>query len=232
MKKVFRTFFLLSRGGQIALCVFVTHLMVLLALAAHHLITSRYKVPRPMVVRTFSKQDSKQPLLVCKSNLTASSKPSKSSKTFVSQKSNPQKLNVSGALNKPVNERLLKNIEQSLKTIESEPQKKTYSNLDIPQRKSAPSRVFDEKQEERDAGYGELFIAFLQNNLDLPERLEVKMEIEIDPSGKLLECRILKSRSAKNAAFLRDSLASLNLPIPHLDRSENSKKLTVTFIPK
>ncbi len=223
MKKFYHLFSLLSRGKQIAAVVSFVHLMALFALTIHHLATSRLKAPRPMVVKTFSLQQASPTQVGASKSVTAAAvqKPS-SPKPAAQQKTIAAKPKIT-------NDKLLKSVAESLETIKSEPKNKARPSLNVPSKRGAKVPVVEEKEVEVDGTYAEFLIAFLQQNLELPEYGEVKMEIEIDGFGKLVQCQILKAKSVKNATFLKEELAHLSFPIPHLDRFENSKKLTITF---
>src|SRR5579872_4509183 len=60
--------------------------------------------------------------------------------------------------------------------------------------------------------YEENLIAFLQNALDLPERGDVQIKLEIDRFGHLNECEILDARNSKNGEFLKKRLPELDYP--------------------
>ncbi|MBX7067078.1 MAG: hypothetical protein K1X28_07595 [Parachlamydiales bacterium] len=240
MKKFIQIFFLLSRGKQIAVSVALAHLLVLFSLTCHHLATRRWRTPRPMVIKTISPLAPVEKKIITgvekpKSTQTASvEKKAAAPVTAKKEKAPAGKIVATGkGKNKPlpppkqkVEENVLKEISESFAALSSEPKKPTRSALNIPV-KSAAKMPEPEIETGDDATYDEYLIAFLQSALDLPEFGDVKMEIEIDSSGKIVESRILESKSSKNAKFLKDELATLNFPIPF--DVEKKHKFTIVF---
>ena len=78
--------------------------------------------------------------------------------------------------------------------------------------------------------YGGALIAFFQESLDLPEYGEVKMKIEIDPSGKIFKTDVLESESTGNEEFLKKRLPELVCPCFNSQKTEkNTFEFTIVF---
>lgn len=74
--------------------------------------------------------------------------------------------------------------------------------------------------------YEEALLATLKGGLELPERGAVKMELVLDKGGALLSCKVLQTKSGKNAQFLLEELPKLSFPpLPQKDKIE----LIITF---
>ncbi len=78
--------------------------------------------------------------------------------------------------------------------------------------------------------YEEYLVAYLQGALDLPERGDVKLRIEIDRFGRLSECEVLDSRNSKNAEFLKNRLPELTFPcFNDFGITDLTQTFTITF---
>lgn len=228
MKKLIQLFFTFSRGKQIAVSVILVHLLVLFCLTGQHLATCRWRTPRPMVIKTIS------PVLAApveKKLIASAEKPQKSQPAAEKKAAAPmiaapkqeKKIATPAKIKPAPKNNALKEIADSFDAITSEPKKKTVRPaLNVPVK--AASKLQEAAVEDDDATYEEYLIAFLQSALDLPEFGEVKMEIEIDSYGKLVDCKIVESKSRKNAEFLRKEIVSLNFPVPL-----GSHKFTIVF---
>ncbi len=236
MKQFYEKFLLFSRGKQIAVVVCLVHFLTLLILACHHLISLKLRSPRPMVVRTIVPMK----LALCEASSPKNQAFANTKPTAIAPKHKPQSQKAAaGKETAPIKNGsgvkqngkadVYKEIAESLDVISSSAKKATRPTLTIPSKVDRKTTTFEEESGHMDATYSEYLIAFLQTALDLPEYGEVKMEIEIDSFGKLVDCSILESRSKKNAAFLKKELALLSYPIPHLDHIETSKKFSITF---
>lgn len=237
MKKLIQLFFTFSRGKQIAVSVILVHLLVLFCLTGHHLVTCRWRTPRPMVIKMISPLAPLAKKVIASKEITQKSQPpaekntvaptAASKKTAAPVASAKKESKISTSVKgkpaqKTVEKSVLKEIAESIDAISSEPKKSFRSPLNVPV-KAAP-KLQETPVEEDDATYEEYLIAFLQTALDLPEFGEVKMEIEIDSYGKLVDCKILDSKSRKNAEFLRKEIVALNFPVPL-----GSHKFTIVF---
>lgn len=235
MKKLIQIFLLFSRGKQIATVVVGVHLFVLFALMSHHLMTCRWRQPRPMIVRTLSPlvhterkvvkvETGGEKRLVTKTPLSPAS-PAPEKKSI--QQAKKETLRARKGKPAPVQESILKEIAESFEAIGKEPKKSVHKPaLSIPGKVISKTQVAEEASI-GDATYEELLIVFLQNALDLPEYGEVKMEIEIDSFGKLVDCHIIEAKSNKNAKFLNEEIASLNFPVPL--NFDQRHKFTIVF---
>jgi outer membrane biosynthesis protein TonB len=232
--RLLEKFLLLSRGKQIALVVCMIHCLLVLALFGHHLFTRQLRPPRPMVVRTLAAQPppraiasaptpkaaaakAKPPAPVKK----AAAKATPAAKAAV--KSAPPKtiLAKPAPVHKPVQEELLlQEIAESLETLSAETMR-TRTALTVPSKVQSKAEIAPTSL---DPTYGELLIAYLQNELDLPEYGEVKAKIEIDRFGRLIDCQILEAKSAKNAEFLKNRLPELAFPCLN-----DTQSFTITF---
>lgn len=214
--KIITSFRSLSRSKQISLSVLFFHLIILLGLVTHHFFSYKKPPSRPIIVKTISFAPPEKPKnlpVVVKSTPKSIGKPSK---PVLQTKPLSAKTTLDPTQTKTMNE-----ITKSIEAI-STPSAKTKTNVSVPVKKEIVKI-------EEDPNYGEYLIAYLQNQLKLPEFGEVRLEIEIDRSGRLIQSQILQSKSDKNAAFLKKELHLLSYPIPHLGPKETSKKFTISF---
>ncbi|HSX11823.1 MAG TPA: hypothetical protein VLF94_08925 [Chlamydiales bacterium] len=226
--KLLDKFFLLSRSKQIALVVFACHFLAIFALLCHHLATSRLRPPRPMVVRTLAAQPPpRAPIATPK--VTPSAPAKKATPKPAVAKPAPAKAKTGIATTKPApktkaapaaEENLLQEIAQSLETLSTETARSRPS-ITLPSKIASKAEI---APLEVDPTYGEIVIAYLQNELDLPEYGEVRAKIEIDSFGRLTQCQILEAKSTKNGEFLKARLPELTFP-HHNER----QSFTVTF---
>lgn len=224
MKKLYEMFLHISRGKQIATAVCLIHLITLFSLICHHLISSTFKPVRPIVVKTIALAP------LAPKPATTQPKP-KQNPLPIASKPKPAPANKTTPTPQPkktASESTIKNIAKSFDAITQE----TTANLprttlNIPTKLS--EKIVEEEIATEDPTYGEYLIAYLERMLNFPEYGDVRVEIEIDASGKLVESRILESKSTKNAQFLKEELTLLSYPIPHLDAKQSSKKFQITF---
>ncbi len=203
----------LSRGKQIALAVFALHCLAVVALLGHHLYSRKMRPTRPMIVRTVPPSI---PAIAPKSPPTqqiekkiTQSLPKKAAPATDKKPPlvKPTKAKAPPSV-APAQQELLQEIAQSLDTV-SKPTPTPRTQLTI------PTKITPTAQTQTDSynpSYDEQLIAFLQDALILPEYGTVRAKLEIDSSGKLLSCTILETRSAKNAAFLKNRLPELSFP--------------------
>ena len=126
-------------------------------------------------------------------------------------------------------ESLWNEIAESFEALSLEPKKNSRPPLQLPVKLGAKAQVADLDCQD-DPSYGEYLIAYLQNTLDLPEFGEVKAQIEIDRFGKLIDCKILESKSAKNGQFLKNELVHLDFPcLKDFGIADASKTFTIFF---
>lgn len=234
MRRLYLLFLLLSRVKQIATVVCMGHLIALLFLTCHHLISGTLKPPRPMIVKTITPQraveikteEKEIPKQVAS---FPKPKPTPAKKSVVKKKPLAAKQPSSQSARAPIQKSELNKLVESFDALSTENRKTDRPSLNIPSKVVPKNFAKEENSRSEDTNYSEYLIAFLQNVLDLPEYGEVKIEIEIDSFGKPVNCRILESKSVKNANFLQEELSLLTFPIPHLDPFENTKTFSVTF---
>lgn len=210
MKKLLSLYKSFSREKQITVGVVLVHLTLLFMLSCHHLITSRLKPPRPMIVKTISPvAPSAAPAIlpVKEKPVFAEVQPKKSISPPKPSEKMVKKIDVPKPTKKA--ETSLGEIAKSFETLGSDTKKKSPSTLAVP-KKVAP--VLREQEIVDDVRYEEFLIAFLQESLDLPEFGQVRLKLEIDGGGKLIDCQILEAKSAKNAEFLKNRLPELAFP--------------------
>lgn len=234
MKAFYERFFLLSRAKQIALSVALIHLAILAALITHHLITCQWRTPKPILVKTIAPIKAAPmptPAIPSKSNTAAA--PTKTSPIPPKTKDKPKPISQkkpkeSKTIAPPVATNTWKEIAQSLNTLtKDEPKTAVASAALLIPTKIPPSSEPTSYTE--DPTYGEYLTAFLQNTLELPEYGDVKIQIEIDDFGQLVDCQILEAKSKKNASFLQETLPSLHFPVPQLGPFEKTKTISITF---
>lgn len=241
--KYIQLFLSFSRSRQIAISVCLAHLLVVIGLIGHHLITRRPSPPRPIVVRTVV------PKAVAPVQLETKQKPAPSTvpvvkketpkkepkKEIAKAKPKPAPETKKPALEKslaqPVQEKdpLLEEIAQRLEALAaaSEPPRFRPS-LSLPSEVEPKAKVTESSNE--NPVYGEILIAYLQNALDLPEFGEVKAKLDIDRFGRLIDFEILETKSVKNAEFLKNRLPELALPcFNEADSSNTNLSFTITF---
>jgi hypothetical protein len=211
-------FLKLSRGKQIALAVFLVHFVAIVALLGHHFATRQLRPPRPMVVRTLAAQPAPVAIVSAPAvaKTTTPTKPKATPVTPVKKVAPPVVINKTTT--KPVakpapvvvqkKDPVLQEIAESLEALSTEATR-TRTQITVPSKRAAKAEIAPSKL---DPTYGEILIAYLQNELDLPEYGEVRARIEIDRFGCLVGCEILESKSAKNAEFLKNRLPELAFP--------------------
>jgi hypothetical protein len=121
----------------------------------------------------------------------------------------------------------LSEVAKSLETFGSDTKKKVPSTLTVP-KKIEPAARKEEIVD--DVRYEELLIAFLQESLDLPEFGHVRLKLEIDGFGLLIDCQILEAKSAKNAEFLKNRLPELTFPcLNDFGNLSSTQTFNITF---
>lgn len=229
--KIYQTFLLLTRGKQIAVAVCIAHFLAIFFLLGHHLISRRWKPPRPMVVKTISihaepkiqeikaKEGSSKsavatttpkPITPTKKEASTTPKPIASAKKGGATKAKPV-AKKSPPLPVDEEDTFLKEIASSLQNLKIEGQKPSRPTLHLPKEIKRKTQLTQEIGNV-DPTYSEFLIAYLQNALDLPEFGEVKAKLEIDRFGKLVDLEILEAKSDKNAEFLKAELSQLDFP--------------------
>ncbi len=75
-------------------------------------------------------------------------------------------------------------------------------------------------------------IDFLEDNLELPEKGEIKMRIVLSNEGKLLSLEILEAESSKNLHYLKNTLPALSFPCFNINTSEKAMSYIIRFVNK
>ncbi len=211
--KLYNRFLILSRGKQIALAVCSVHLLAIFGLTCHHFISRQLRPPRQMVVRTHRINEERSVPIVAAKQPVAENKQipkpvAKVSKQGPAAKKAP---------------RVLKDIANSFEVLKSEA-KHSRPALKLPTVPTSSPVVTSAPT------YGEFLITYLQSALDLPEYGEVRVKLEIDRFGRLIDCEILEAKSGKNGEFLKNQLPNLTFPcLNDFDIIEPSQTFTITF---
>lgn len=235
MKRLWKLFYSLSRERQIAFSVFSAHFLLFFSLFLHHWITGSFAVKKPIVIRTVAAppptfsaaSPSRTP---SGSSLAASTAaPSKPKRPAVK----PKKIAPTSAkpeATKKIAERkeptagdaqqaaLLKELEKSLEALTSSSseiaiQPRSALHVPAPVAFKASLETSSLADTFLSASYSERLVSFLQEGLDLPEYGEVKVRLEIDRFGNLIDCQILQEKNRKNSEFLKKRLSELSYPL-------------------
>lgn len=221
--KLFNRFLLLSRGKQIAIAVCLLHLFAIFMLFGHHLIT-KSKPIRPMIVKTHVERKVEQPKV--EKPMVAVAKPQAVAPKPVAKKAAPKPAPVAKKIAPPVKQDpVLKEIAQSFEALSSQT-KKSRPTLNLPSKIESKAQLAPES----DPSYGEYLITYLQNALDLPEYGDVRVKLEIDRFGRLIDCQVLEAKSVKNAEFLKNRLPDLSFAcLNDYGIMDATETFTVTF---
>lgn len=234
-------FFLLTRGKQIALIVFAIHLLAIFASFGHHFVNRKIKPTRTIVVRNAKgrtlnaevkkevasktegkakgkMQNAKPKEIEKKAPVAAAPKKKKGAAEAVVKRPDPEK--------SIQEKRALREIAESLENFRREAKPKR--ELVIPTKSQREEEPIVERGEE--PTYSEFLVAFLQGTLDLPEFGEVKVKMEIDRFGKLVDCVVLEAKSKKNGEFLKERLPDLSFPaLAEFGILDSTHVFTITF---
>ncbi|MBI5274195.1 MAG: hypothetical protein HY860_03985 [Chlamydiales bacterium] len=104
---------------------------------------------------------------------------------------------------------LLSKLDKNLKQLQQKELPKNNVQLPKPLQLSSIEPSNDHTQPEIDCG--ELF-SYFQNNLQLPEKGEIKVSITVQPNGKIANIQIIHTKSIQNANYLKEELPKLYLP--------------------
>ncbi len=189
--------------SKIPKIVLAVHFGLLAALISHHFITSTLRSVKPIAVRTIVQQA-----------VPKQTKPSAPSPSKKSTKPAPTPALAKKAAPKQT----------------SAPAPKKKAELIIPSRiETKPVPVVVEKTPTAPS-YSEYLIGYLQNALDLPEFGEVRLKLEIDRFGHLLDCQVLESKSVKNGEFVKNKLKELEFAcLNEFNIFESTHVFTITF---
>jgi hypothetical protein len=200
---------------RIALGVCVAHLFILFTLIAHHRLSRTLRPMKPIAVRTIIPQVAVKPAAP-----VVAAAPKKAAAPVVAAAPTKKKQVA------PKDEGLVKEIashEAARKEAKGAPKKE----LPIPKKiESKPT----ETAAIAPPNYAEFLIGYLQEALILPERGDVRVKLVIDRFGKLLDCEILETKSAKNGEFLKNRLPELAFPcLNDFDIFEATQTFTIAF---
>ena len=243
-------FVALSRLSQIVIVVFGFHLSLIFILCVHHFV-GKDRPKTKMVVRTVQaapriqaqaaigaapqsinmkkseqKPVSSPPKKEIKEKALVISKPKEASTAKVSPP--VERLKASPNIH-AIDPSLVTQMVSQLAAFEEESASSTAlskpPSLIVP--KNLPETSF---VEECEISYGEKIVGFLQNSLDLPEFGEVKVDLELNASGRIIRAEIIEAKSKKNGEFLKKRLLELDLPCFNGDKKSNAiLKYTITF---
>lgn len=213
----------LSRFQQIFCFVFGLHLFVVFALGAHHF-WGREKPKTKMVVRTLrppmvrSQVVAAAPPQIKREKKQASSPLSKQPSQVVKKSAPPSKPKAA------LNTSLIEQMEKQMAILEEKSVFPKAPSLTL------PSACPEIEEKEIPLNYGEKIVAYLQNALELPELGEVKVDLELDFSGRIVRVDVIEAKSKKNGEFLKKRLPELALPCFNEGRkSDATVVFTITF---
>lgn len=199
--------------GKIALIIFALHGLLLAALTIHHLASSsKSKATRPLTVRIHHSVPA-PPLQ--QTTIAPKAKSSPAKKPALAPPKKHQNLPVKRRAVKTVDAEQLLEIGRALATFETSVQKKKCaSSLSLPRylESSLEASVEEISGNSLAASYGPTLAGILQQQLQLPERGDVRIRLVLEAPGKIRALEILDSKSTKNAQWLKNQLPLLELP--------------------
>ncbi len=206
----------LTRGKQIAVSVLFAHFLILAVLAADSWVTSKPIQHKKIAVKTvrFASPSPATKTITKASTPTSSSKKKEvaSNKPSAKKQSKaPVKSNGSIATKTPTSspkQELVAEIEQCLQTLTTIEKPHSKTTLEVP----TFNQVIQFETESTEPTPTEQIALFLQEQLQLPDFGEVKAELKIDRFGHLISCKIVDSKSVKNAEFLKKRLPEVQFP--------------------
>lgn len=215
-----------SLKHKIIFGVLGSHFFLLVCLLIHHFSSHRFKAARPIAVKVYSPP---APSIPPPPKKEAHPAPAKAAapkpaapKTAPTAKPKPSP---SKENSPPKKDKIAQEIAKSLDVLKSE-SKQSRQEIKVPSKLQAdlpPSSIADPT-------YPEFLIAFLQTNLELPELGTVKVKLEIDRFGHLVDCEVLEAQSKKNAEALKNQLPTLAFPcLNDYGIREASETFTITF---
>lgn len=225
IKKAWIYFFLLSRKKQISLVVWTFHFFLLTALIINHLWTRSTPKTRPIAVRTFASVSQTETPLVSTKTANIQTSPKPLAPKTSAKKPAPNK---KAAPKADENESALQSVANALEELKSlEKKKEPLKTLSVPSQIRLETKGAESKIAQT---YGAFLVAYLENSLDLPEYGNVKLELSIDRTGRLLTSQVLSSESDKNSEFLKNRLPELAFPcFNDFQIAENTLTFTVSF---
>lgn len=121
---------------------------------------------------------------------------------------------------------ILKDLQETLSKIETTPP--PFSPLLLP--KQIHSLQIDHADKKEKTDYFVTLAHALKEGLELPEQGEVKLELTVSKTGRVLKLHILYAQSEKNRRYLELNLPQMSLP-PFSEelKHENAHLFTLTF---
>ncbi|QVL57695.1 MAG: hypothetical protein KFB93_01065 [Simkaniaceae bacterium] len=175
---------------------------------------SRPPTPKKsIVVHTFTPRPPPKPKVV-----QYSPAPSKPTKKI--EKAKPNSLSKKNEI--------LKELKESLTKIEKTAPPEQKSVLTLP--KNIQSLQIDQTEQDEKTNYFVLLAQTLKEELELPEYGDVKLELTVLNSGRILKLRVLAAASEKNQKYLEINLPRVILPPFNEDlKNEREHTFTLTF---
>ncbi len=125
----------------------------------------------------------------------------------------------------PNQEKLLALMEQSLATLETQPQKVAQTVVAAPKIAALKSECLEE------GVYQDLLMTYLQEALEFPEKGEVKLRLTLSRTGSVTAVSVVTASSSKNQSYVTASLPTLQFPAfeSHF-KGEKSHTFSVTLV--
>jgi hypothetical protein len=121
---------------------------------------------------------------------------------------------------------ILNELKESLSKIETTAPPE--SSLSLP--KKIQSLQIDHADKKEETDYLVSLAYALKESLELPEHGDVKLELTVSHTGRVLKLRILQALSEKNRRYLELNLPQMSLPPFNEDlKNENAHTFTLTF---
>lgn len=121
---------------------------------------------------------------------------------------------------------LLKELQDTLKKLETPIPKESQSTLSLP--KTIQNLEIDHLEKETPTDYFVILAQALKNELELPEYGDVKLELTVLNSGRVTRLKVLNASSEKNRRYLELKLPNLILP-PFSEDLKNDREHTFTL---
>lgn len=232
--KLVNRFFTLSLFKQLSILIWGAHFFTLFVLIGHHFLSRTFKPSRPLIVRTVVPKTTTYtaPVLEAPIQSHHSLPPSPSPAPSKAKPKPKPKAAIASAkptLKKQTPPPALKEIAQSLKAITEEtkkPKEELFLPPTISPKKEEPPSPITAPQ----PTYVQYLVEYLQSHLDLPEYGSVRLKLEIDCFGHLINCEILDAKSQKNGDYLKSELPHLSFPyLKDFDIMDTSQEFTITF---
>ncbi len=123
---------------------------------------------------------------------------------------------------------ILNELKESLTKLEKIVPPENKSLLTLP--KNIQSLHLDQVEQTKETHYFVLLAQTLKVELELPEYGDVKLELTVLHTGRVLKLRVLAAASEKNQRYLELNIPKLSLPQFNEDlKNENEHTFTLTF---